>query len=107
MAGDSLKVGSLITIAAILYALYIRESVDTRLGPVKNSLLALELDAKVTGPPRVALGYGACHDLFVNATALFSETGTLDAPAHFNEISNKEELLRSFAYYFKHGAAAE
>ncbi|CAB0032359.1 unnamed protein product [Trichogramma brassicae] len=28
-------------------------------------------------------------------------------PQHFNELNTKDELLKSFAYYFRHGAAAE
>ncbi|RVE42796.1 hypothetical protein evm_012553 [Chilo suppressalis] len=57
--------------------------------------------------PRVALGYGACHDLFVNATKLLDFNELKGSPEHFNEISNKDEFLKSFAYFFKHGAAAE
>lgn len=57
--------------------------------------------------PKVALGYGGCHDLFVNATALLDYEALRGKPEHFNEITNKEELLQSFTYFFQHGAAAE
>lgn len=57
--------------------------------------------------PKVALGYGACHDLFVNATALLDFRLLRGDPEHYNEISTKDEFIKSFAYFFKHGAAAE
>ncbi|GBP50326.1 ADP-dependent glucokinase [Eumeta japonica] len=89
---------------------YRNKDLDDRLSPVRDNLLNLETQNIVAygnKQPRVALGYGACHDLFVKATALLNHTEMNGDPRHFNDISTKDELLRSFAYYFKHGAAAE
>lgn len=112
MAGAPLKLGSVISFCVVLYAVYYRKN-DTgelRLSPVRDHLLFLENDNKVgvgNLQPRVALGYGACHDLFVNATSLLDYREMKGLPEHFNEIRNKDEFLKSFSYFFKHGAAAE
>lgn len=111
MTGISVKLGSILSFCIVFYAIYYRDnSLDTRLVPVRDHLLDLERN-NVVGvgrfQPRVSLGYGACHDLFVNATALLNYDELKGEPEHFNEISTKEEFLKSFAYYFKHGAAAE
>lgn len=112
MAGVSVKIGSLLSFCVVIYSIYYRDSSlsDPRLSAVRDYLLDLErynvvgIGAK---QPRVSLGYGACHDLFVNATALLKYEALKGEPKHFNEISTKEEFLNNFAYYFKHGAAAE
>lgn len=112
MAGVPVKFGSLLSFCILFYAVYIRKNDvgDVRLAPVKDHLLFLERENRVGSgnlQPKVALGYGACHDLFVNATSLLDQNELKEPPQHFNEISNKEEFLKSFAYFFKHGAAAE
>lgn len=111
MAGAPLKLGTILSFCVMLYAVYYRQNDrDVRLSPVRNHLLVLEDENKVGGgylQPKVALGYGACHDLFVNATALLDSRQLKGDPEHFNEISTREEFIKSFAYFFKHGAAAE
>ncbi|XP_023950737.1 ADP-dependent glucokinase [Bicyclus anynana] len=112
MAGAPVKLGSILSFCIVLYAVFYRKDNfgDVRLSPVKQHLLDLERENKVgagVNQPRVALGYGACHDLFVNATSLLNAKDLKGSPEHFNEISSKEEFLKSFTYFFKHGAAAE
>ncbi|XP_075976698.1 ADP-dependent glucokinase [Anticarsia gemmatalis] len=112
MAGAPLKLGSILSFCIVLYAVYYRKNDvgDVRLSPVKEHLLFLEKENRVGAgnlQPKVALGYGACHDLFVNATLLLDHRELKGTPQHFNEIATKEEFLKSFAYFFKHGAAAE
>lgn len=112
MAGTPVKFGSILSFCIVLYAVYFRKNDigDVRLSPVKEHLLFLERENKIGAgilQPRVALGYGACHDLFVNATSLLNHKELKGAPEHFNEIATKEEFLKSFAYFFKHGAAVE
>ncbi|CAK1582984.1 unnamed protein product [Parnassius mnemosyne] len=112
MAGAPMKLGSIVSFCIVLYAIYFRKNDigDERLVSLKEHLLFLESKNKVgvgVSQPKVALGYGACHDLFVNATLLLDYQDLKGSPEHFNEISNKEEFVKSFAYFFKHGAAAE
>lgn len=112
MAGAPVKLGSILSFCIVLYAVFYRKSAlgDIRLLPVKEHLLYLESENKVGAgvhQPKVALGYGACHDLFVNATSLLNPRDLKGSPEHFNEITSKEEFLKSFTYFFKHGAAAE
>lgn len=112
MAGAPVKFGSILSVFIVIYSVYYRKKLvgDVRLAPVKEHLLSLERENGVglgDWQPRVALGYGACHDLFVNATSLLDHRMLSGEPRHVNEILNKSEFLSSFAYFFKHGAAAE
>lgn len=59
--------------------------------------------------PRVAVGYGACTDVYVNAVDFLNASElSEDLPWESSDkITNKEELLQSFGYFFSRGAAAE
>ncbi|KAI8432001.1 hypothetical protein MSG28_004530 [Choristoneura fumiferana] len=112
MAGTPIKLGSVLSFCIVLYAVYYRKNDigDVRLYPMREQLLILESQNQVGSgnfQPKVALGYGACHDIFVNATLLLNHRDLKGEPEHFSEIKSKEELVKSFAYFFKHGAAAE
>ncbi|EDV96613.1 ADP-dependent glucokinase [Drosophila grimshawi] len=80
-----------------------------------TGLLAIEGGLKRSATaraPKVAVGYGACTDLQINATEFLDTYYKLREPkmsSDFasNDVNNENELLQSFAYYFKNGAAAE
>ncbi|XP_062127508.1 ADP-dependent glucokinase [Drosophila sulfurigaster albostrigata] len=80
-----------------------------------TGLLAIESEVKRSGlepAPKVAVGYGACTDLQINATEFLDTYYRQRMPSvspdfAANEVSNEHELLQSFVYYFKNGAAAE
>ena len=57
--------------------------------------------------PRIAIGYGACKDLFVDAYKLLPQSVAPDRPEHFNEVETESQLRKMYAYFFQHGAAAE
>jgi len=61
--------------------------------------------------PKVAIGYGACTDLQINATEFLERYYSRRIPAATTGsreiVNNEDELLQSFAYYFQNGAAAE
>lgn len=59
--------------------------------------------------PRVAIGYGACVDLFVEAAELLDglKIQPPDRPGHFDEVEDVAQLGQMFAYFFRYGAAAE
>ena len=70
-------------------------------------MLKQEKKADVSPNVRVAVGYGACVDIFVNAADLLGAEQPPKTPSHASQISTKKDLLETFAYFFSHGAAAE
>lgn len=63
-------------------------------------------------PARVAVGFGACKDVFASALPLFRRFGASPpAPGieldHHASIADKKQLEEGVAYFFRHGAAAE
>jgi ADP-dependent glucokinase len=94
----------------LLVSLYLRggpgDELQERLLTVVRGLIEVE-DRHVALSPRVAVGYGACVDLLVQGSSFLPYDPVADSPRHFEHINTYEELYRSFAYYFKHGAATE
>uniref|UniRef100_A0A1B0FJP7 ADP-dependent glucokinase n=1 Tax=Glossina morsitans morsitans TaxID=37546 RepID=A0A1B0FJP7_GLOMM len=85
-----------------------------KLTTILTGLLAIEksLNRDWSAPNfRVAIGYGACTDLVINATEFLNYTDQI--PKQLNqeftvdEVNDETELLETFAYYFQKGAAAE
>ena len=110
MGKRGLKFGSFLTVIIVLIAIYYRNydnGLQKRLVAVLHGLERLENRYGVTDIPKVAIGYGICTDVFVNAKDLLKHSPNVGNPQHFDEINTDLELLKSFAYYFQHGAAAE
>ncbi len=116
------KVGLVAALAVALVAIYYRSVGDkeylmkAQMETVLKSLINQEKTVKIKAAagqeqaagPRIAVGYGACDDLFVDARDMFDSAADVpDSPAHFNEIATEQQLRRMFAYFFQHGAAAE
>lgn len=104
-----LSYGSFLTILCVFYAIYRRDTSDglkERLIRVINGLIQVE-DQHIRVAPKVAIGYGACVDLFVDGKDLLPFHNNIGEPEHFENINSRDELYKSFAYYFKHGAASE
>ena len=59
--------------------------------------------------PRIAVGYGACTDVYVDAVEFLNASELHpDLPlVASDKITTKDELLQSFGYFFSKGAAAE
>lgn len=59
--------------------------------------------------PKVAVGYGACTDVYLNAVQFFNSSTTegLDWTTPSDKITNEQELLQTFGYFYSKGAAAE
>ena len=83
------------------------KDLKTRLDKVLNSLLVQEKSVQVFGPVKIAVGYGACKDIFVDAKHVIGNKFPKKSPQNYNEITTFEELLEMYAYFFSHGAAAE
>ena len=104
------KFGSALTLLVVLTAIYYRNSenvLQKRLQTLIHGLEKLENKHVITSSPKVAIGYGVCTDVYVNADQLLTYSEEIGQPQHFDEINTQLELLKSFAYYFRHGAAAE
>ena len=74
-----------------------------RMEAVLKSLIKQEKTVKVgsggtdaADGPRVAIGYGACKDLFVDAHKLLPQSVAPDNPEHFNEIKSEIQLRKMF-----------
>lgn len=97
------------TVICILLSMYMRDPSDDlqdRLKDVINGLILVE-EQHTKLSPKVAVGYGACVDLFVKGKELIPYDEELGPPEHFDNINTLEELRKSFAYYFRSGAATE
>lgn len=113
-----LKVVSLITtctvfvafIAVVLQAVFEAQHLN-KLTTIVTSLVHLEHDAYQDDKPRrIAIGYGSCSDLYVNAPGFLNYSNVdlrSDPQFLLDDITSENELLLSFGYYFKNGAAAE
>lgn len=105
------KAGTFISILVVFVSLFYRRQVDDvlkgRLNSILEGLVEVEQQYSVNARPRVAVGYGACNDLFIDGKELLKYDAAAEKPEHFNDISSIEELLKTYAYFFRHGAAAE
>jgi len=102
--------GTCLTILIVLAAIYYRNTeniLQKRLLTLLHGLEKLENTYVITRRPKVAIGYGVCTDVFIDAKHLLKYRDEIGRPEHFDEINTELELLKSFAYYFRHGAAAE
>lgn len=102
--------GTFLTVLIVLAAIYYRNTDDVlqkRLLTLLHGLEKLENKYVITRRPKVAIGYGVCTDVFIDAKHLLRYSDEVGRPEHFDEINTELELLKSFAYYFRHGAAAE
>ncbi|XP_078046764.1 ADP-dependent glucokinase [Augochlora pura] len=105
-----LKFGTVVTLLTVLVAVYYRNTenvLQKRLLTLIHGLERLEQKHVITSKPKVAIGYGVCTDVFVYADQLLQFSEEVGQPEHFDEIITELELLKSFAYYFRHGAATE
>lgn len=97
---------SVLVVFLAFYYGYHQEKNLVRLEETLNGLLRAEQKAVVNPNTRVAIGFGACQDVIVQSRQVLSDPAPED-PEHFFTIASREELLRVFAYFYRHGAAAE
>ena len=114
------KLSLVAAVAVAAIAVYYRGSLleddhlRQRMEAVLKSLIKQEKTATIGNGgsgsgagPRIAIGYGACKDLFVDGYRLLPQSVAPGTPEHFNEIENESQLRKMYAYFFQHGAAAE
>ncbi|PSN36343.1 ADP-dependent glucokinase [Blattella germanica] len=96
-----------IALVAYYYRGDMEEELTTKLISVLQGLERVEKETLVNRKPKVAIGYGACKDLFIDGRELLKYDDNAAKPEHFNGIKTYEELIKTYAYFFRHGAAAE
>lgn len=106
------KYGSLLAVLVGLWMIYMRPSPETlmtssKLDLVISSLLRYEANRPLERLPKIAVGYGACRDLFVSGAFIMANQSFPDNPRHFLDVDNMEQLKQMYAYFFRAGAAAE
>ena len=108
-----MKYGLLLAFIILIVALfYPRESeVETRIqmDNVLQSLLVQEKSVDVRTHAKIAVGYGACKDMFVNGRDVLKsfDMKPKSELRNHNEIKTWDQLLEMYGYFFSHGAAAE
>ncbi|GFS15232.1 ADP-dependent glucokinase [Elysia marginata] len=112
MFSGTVKIGASISvcvlIAAYFYQRHADEVLQERLRDVLSGLLRAEKKIPIESK-RVAVGFGACEDIFTNGLALLNALN-LTSPSeavHQNFVNTPEELAQLFAFFFQSGAAAE
>ena len=96
----------IIGMVAIFYAKESELEKRSRMDNVLQSLLIQEKSVNVKIQAKIAVGYGACKDLFVNGKDVIISNPRSELQ-NFNEIETMEQLLQMYGYFFSHGAAAE
>ena len=110
---SAVKVGSVFSAFILLLAYFYRqqthEILQDELNKVLQGLIRAEEKVQVTNNAKVAVGFGACLDYVADGLEVLSKINAEvpRQPEHFNKISSLEDLTKAFAYFFKHGAAAE
>jgi len=97
----------LVSILTYWYKSNVDDVLNDRLKNVLESFLDVEAKQQSGYSPRVAVGYGACMDLFISAKYMVENETFPASPQNYLQIDNKQELMEMFAYFFQHGAAAE
>lgn len=102
-------ISSLVILAAYFYKRQTGDVLRNRLNNVLHGLLRAESQVELGFEPKVAVGFGACLDVIGDAVEVLDNLGARspDFPEHFNELESLEDLEKVFAYFFRHGAAAE
>ncbi|XP_046383849.1 ADP-dependent glucokinase [Ischnura elegans] len=96
-----------VVVIALIYYKNVEVPPSDRLSDVLVGLIHLEKEYPLLLKPKVAIGYGACKDLFVDGKNLLLFSSAANEPEHIDDINNRDELLKTYAYFFRHGAAAE
>ena len=78
-----------------------------RLDTVISSLLKYERNHVDKTSPKIAVGFGACKDLFVTRAHMMEGVGFPDKVDNYLGVGSQEEMISMLGYFFQAGAAAE
>jgi len=109
MIDSASKYVSLLALVVGLVIVWLRPGQEDllKVDTVISSLLKYEAKYVEENQPRIAVGYGACKDLFVTGSHMLANISYPDDPKNFLGVGNMEELVRMYGFFFKAGAAAE
>ena len=107
MGWKIVHIGFLLSFLFVLVAIWLRPSADREIDSALRTILRGLIDVETLNrirKPKVAVGYGACMDVFANARDVleFQETDS-----HPVTLTTDVELMQAYTYFFRHGAAAE
>lgn len=108
-AGNA-KLVTVCSVLVLLSSYLYRRHMDVKhLDTVLMGLLEAERAVPLDSGLRVAVGFGSCVDVIGSAMDVLAKLSASvpDKPEHFNTVHNQEEFEKIFAYFFRHGAAAE
>lgn len=99
--------GCLLSLVVVLFAIWLRPATDREIDAALRAILRGLTDVETPDrvrQPKVAVGYGACMDVFANAKDVLQFKESQSQP---DTISNDIDLMQTYTYFFRHGAAAE
>ena len=98
----------LVALTAILYRKRTSDMSREKLDDVLRGLLRAEKKVGIDKNTRIALGFGGCEDIFVNAMEVLEKLNySVPFPEHLDNIITETDFSKMFAYFFGYGAAAE
>ena len=104
------KLISLIVLVIGLVVIWRRPGNDAevlRLETVISSLLQFEKNHVDRTSPKIAVGFGACKDLFVTRSHMMEGVGFPETVDNYLGVGNQDEMISMLGYFFQAGAAAE
>eukprot|EP00090_Calanus_glacialis_P003679 TRINITY_DN12703_c0_g1_i1.p1 TRINITY_DN12703_c0_g1~~TRINITY_DN12703_c0_g1_i1.p1 ORF type:complete len:472 (-),score=200.45 TRINITY_DN12703_c0_g1_i1:713-2128(-) len=109
MIESASKYVSLVAVVVGLVMVWLRPGQEDllKVDTVISSLLKYEAKYVEENRPRIAVGYGACKDLFVTGSHMLANVSYPANPENFLGVGDMEELVRMYGFFFKAGAAAE
>ena len=81
-----------------------------KLDTVISSLLKYEEKYVEVTKPKIAIGFGACKDLFVTRAhmiEMMNNSSFPESPANYLGVGDESEFVSMLGYFFEAGAAAE
>ena len=113
MDSSKIKAWLFFSVTVILVAIIYKRKTDNalkeKLDQVLSGLLRAERKVGVDATAKIALGFGGCEDIFVDALPLLERLkyNVPGKPEHIDDLDSEEDVTKIFAYFFRHGAAAE
>lgn len=101
---------SVLVIGLIIVWLRPKDEELIKLDTVISSLLKYEQKYAEVSKPKIAIGFGACKDLFVTRShmiQMMSNSSFPESPANYLGVGDEAEFVSMLGYFFQAGAAAE